>query len=312
MKRILIVSVIVAGLFTSCKTAKNAYLFTGFNEPANEGLRLLYSYDGYKWTDLDTIFLQPKVGVQKLMRDPSIVQGPDGTYHLVWTPSWKDDNSFGYASSKDLIHWSEQRSIPIMEKDKDVMNTWAPEIFYDDESQNFIIIWASTVPSRFKIQEGEQNANRMYYTLTKDFVTFTDAKVLTDPGYNSIDAVITKRGKKDYVLVIKNNIKKHSDLRVSFSDNPLGPYTQFSEPFTPIFTEGPTVIKVKKDYLIYYDEYRKKIYSAMRTRDFKTFEDVTKEISMPDGHKHGTIIKVSKKTITNLREYTGKLRRQYK
>jgi len=39
------------------------------------------------------------------MRDPSMVRTPDGTYHLVWTTSWKGDLGFGYAYSKDLIHW---------------------------------------------------------------------------------------------------------------------------------------------------------------------------------------------------------------
>lgn len=298
----ILVSTVALG---SCGTAKNAYLFTGFNEPANEGLRLLYSYDGYHWTDLDTIFLQPRVGVQQLMRDPSIVQGPDGTYHLVWTPSWKDDHSFGYASSKDLIHWSEQRAIPIMEKEKDVRNVWAPELFYDNGTGEFIIIFASTIPSRFPIREGEQNANRMYYTVTKDFKTFSDPQVLTDPDYNSIDAVIVKRAADDYVLVIKNNIKKYSDLRVAFGKKPLGPYTGFSEPFTPHFSEGPTVVKVNGEWLIYYDQYRDKIFGAMKTKDFKTFTDITAEVSVPKGHKHGTIIKVSKKTINKLKAFAN-------
>ena len=38
-----------------------AYLFSSFHEPADAGLRMLYSYDVYKWNDLDTVLLQPKV-----------------------------------------------------------------------------------------------------------------------------------------------------------------------------------------------------------------------------------------------------------
>jgi hypothetical protein len=38
----------------------------------------------------------------------------------------------------------------------------------------------------------------------------------------------------------------------------------------------------------------------MRTKDFKTFEDVSKIVSVPQGHKHGTILKVSKKVLKNL------------
>src|SRR5205085_6088576 len=107
-----------------------------------EGLRLLYSYDGYKWTDLNKTFLKPEVGAQKVMRDPSITQGPDKTFHLVWTSSWKGDHGFGYASSKDLTHWSAEKFIPVMESELTVVNVWAPEIFFDDVKNEFIIVWA--------------------------------------------------------------------------------------------------------------------------------------------------------------------------
>ena len=92
---------------TLASCSSKAYLFTSFHEPADAGLRMLYSYDGRNWTDLDTVLLQPKIGNQKVMRDPSMVQGPDGTFHLVWTSSWRGDLGFGYASSKDLFNWSE-------------------------------------------------------------------------------------------------------------------------------------------------------------------------------------------------------------
>jgi beta-xylosidase len=70
------------------------------------------------------------------MRDPSIAQGPDGTFHLVWTSSWKGDLGFGYASSKDLIHWSEQQFIPVMANEPSTVNVWAPEIMYDNVTNN--------------------------------------------------------------------------------------------------------------------------------------------------------------------------------
>ena len=111
--------------------AKDIYVSTSFREPANEGLRFIYSYDGLKWHEIKGTFLKPEVGKQKVMRDPSIVKGPDGTFHLVWTSSWRDDKGFGYASSKDLIHWSEERFITVMD-DPTTVNVWAPELFYDD------------------------------------------------------------------------------------------------------------------------------------------------------------------------------------
>jgi sucrose-6-phosphate hydrolase SacC (GH32 family) len=289
----------VAGLLVSC--SQKVYLFTSFHEPADKGLRMLYSKDGYAWKDLDTVFLEPTVGNQKVMRDPSIAQGPDGTFHLVWTSSWRGDKGFGYASSKDLIHWSEQRLIPVMEQEPTTVNVWAPELFYDDDGKQFIIIWASCIPGRFErgIEE-DSNNHRMYVTTTKDFKSFSPTKLFLDPGFSVIDAVIVKRATNDYVLVLKDNTRPERNIKVAFAGNPLGPYRNVSKAFTDNFTEGPSVVRIKDDWLIYYDSYRKKIYEVSVTKDFMSFTNVTGKIKIPEGHKHGTIIKIKGKQLDQL------------
>ena len=35
-------------------------------------------------------FLIHEVGKDKLMRDPCIIEGPDGLFHMVWTVSWAE------------------------------------------------------------------------------------------------------------------------------------------------------------------------------------------------------------------------------
>jgi hypothetical protein len=292
-------------LLGSC--SKKAYLFTSFHEPADQGLRMLYSKDGYTWKDLDTVLLKPAVGNQKLMRDPSVVQGPDGIFHLVWTISWRGDKGFGYAWSRDLIHWSEQRLIPVMEHEPTTVNVWAPELFYDDAVKQFIIIWASCIPARFeKGVEEDSNNHRLYVTTTSDFKTFSPTRLFLDPGFSVIDAVIVKRAMNDYVLVLKDNTRPERDLKVAFAHNPLGPYTNVSKPFTDSYTEGPSVVKVKDDWLIYYDSYRKKIYELSITRDFISFENSTGKVNIPEGHKHGTIFRVEKKILNDLLKYSDK------
>ena len=89
---------------------KNVYLFSYFKGNGEDGLHLAYSNDGYSFTALkgDSSFLTPTVSKDKLMRDPCILKGQDGLFHMVWTVSWKD-KGIGHASSKDLIHWSEQQ-----------------------------------------------------------------------------------------------------------------------------------------------------------------------------------------------------------
>ena len=119
----------------------------------------------------------------------------------------KGDLGFGYSSSKDLINWGEQQFVPVME-DTSTVNVWAPELFYDDVKDEFIIVWASTIPYKFeKGIEEERNNHRLYYTITKDFQEFSEAKLFLDPGFSSIDATIVKRADTDYVLVFKDNTR---------------------------------------------------------------------------------------------------------
>jgi len=299
-KRYLLLFAVIA-LF-SCKARKDVYLFTSFNEPASAGLRLLYSHDAYHWTDLNHIFITPQVGEAKIMRDPSIEQGPDGIYHLVWTIAWKNSKSIGYAESKDLIHWSPEREIDVMADEPTAVNAWAPELFYDDEGKQFIIIWASTVPFRFpKGEEDENNNHRLYYTITKDFKTFSPAKLFLDPGFSVIDPEIVKIAKGKYVLVMKDNTRPNRNILIASSNNPLGSYTDYSKRFTEMYSEGPTMTKAGNDWLIYYDSYRLKKFGCIRTSDFKTFTNISDSVSVPVGHKHGTIFKVSEKLLKKLK-----------
>lgn len=283
--------------------AQDVYVSTSFHEPATEGLRFIYSYDGMKWDSIQGVFLRPEVGQQKVMRDPSVVKGPDGTFHLVWTSSWRGDIGFGYSSSKDLIHWTKQRFIPTG-MDETTVNTWAPELFYDDVKRQFLIVWASCVPCKFPdYQEDPKNNHRLYYMTTRDFKKFSKAQLFYDPGFSAIDATLVKRGKNDYVMVVKDNSRPMRNIKVAFAQSPYGPWSQASDPFTESFTEGPSTAKVGDWWYIYYDSYRYKIYGAHRTKDFKSFQDQTGAVSFPVGHKHGTVFMADEQLVEGLIKY---------
>lgn len=299
----ILVYLFVAFLFVGCSSP--VYLFTSFKEPANEGLRILISKDGYHWNYIDTILLKPTIGAQKIMRDPSCVQGPDGTFHLVWTTEWKGGNGFGYASSKNLLDWTTPTYIPVMQNEKEVVNVWAPELFYDQDQQQFIIIWASCIPGKFTTGiEAPDNNHRLYYTSTKDFVRFEPTKLYLDPGYSAIDASIIKRNNHDFILVLKDNTRPERNIKVAFGKSATGPFENISKPFTQKFTEGPAPVKVKDGWLIYYDAYQEKKYGAVFTKDFTTFTNADSLIAVPEGHKHGTIIKTRKNKIRSLLQLT--------
>jgi hypothetical protein len=278
----------------------DVYLFTSFRGNGEDGLRLLRSDDGYHWEALNGTFLKPRVGGSRLMRDPSLAVDKEGTFHLVWTTGWQHDRGFGYASSKDLLKWSKQRFIPVMEHEPTTVNVWAPELFFDEPNDRFIIIWASTIPGRFPDHlEPHDNNQRMYFTTTQDFKTFTPTKLFYDPDFSIIDCTIVKDGDR-YVLVLKDNTRPQRNLRVAFGNSPLGPWRDVSKPFTHNFTEGPTVLRIGDKWIIYFDAYERAIYGAVATNDFKTFNDISDKVSFPKGHKHGTALRVDRTMIREL------------
>jgi hypothetical protein len=239
------------------------------------------------------------------MRDPSLLRAPNGTYHLVWTTGWHTDRGFGYASSKDLVHWSEQKFVPVMEPEPATVNVWAPELFHDEHEDRFIICWSSTIPGRFPdFQEEHTNNHRMYFTTTRDFRRFEPSRLFFEPGFSVIDGCVVKNGNQ-YVLIHKDNTRPQRNLRVVFGDAPTGPWRDISKPFTDNFSEGPTALKIGDDWLIYYDAYRAKKYGAVKTRDFKVFTDISSEVSFPEGHKHGTALQVPRKDLDRLLTRTG-------
>jgi hypothetical protein len=49
------------------------------------------------------------------------------------------------------------------------------------------------------------------------------------------------------------------------------------------------LLKAGRDWLVYFDHYSKpQFYGAVRTRDFKTWEDATSRMSFPAGARHGS------------------------
>ena len=291
---------LATGLMSSC-AQKEYFVSSSFHEPATDGLRFIYSSDAWHWDSIPGTWLSPEVGKQRVMRDPSIIRTPDGTFHLVWTSSWRGDRGFGYSSSRDLQHWTPERFIEVMD-DTTTVNVWAPELFWDEDRQQAMIVWASCVPSQpFELGvEDPKNNHRLYYVTTRDFQTFSKARLLIDPGFSCIDATLVRRGPQDYVMVLKDNTRPNRNIKVSFATSPEGPWSVASEPFTGEMMEGPTTVRVDGGWLIYYDRYRLKDFGAHFTRDFQTFEDVSDRVSVPPLHKHGTIFRAPRKVVKHL------------
>ncbi len=279
--------------------SQNVHLFAYFKGNGEDGLHLAYSKDGYKWSALkgDSSFLTPTVSKDKLMRDPCIIRGGDGLFHMVWTVSW-NDKGIGYASSKDLIHWSAQQFIPVMAKEDSARNCWAPEITYDAISKTYMIYWSTTISGKFTETAATKESgynHRLYYVTTKDFKTWSATRLLYEPGFNVIDATIVKEGKR-YMMVMKDETIEPAakNLRLAFSNKLTGPYTKAGPSITgKYWAEGPTTLKLGNTWLIYFDKYTEHKYGAISSTDLKEWKDISAEVSLPKGLRHGTIFQVT-------------------
>lgn len=282
------------------------YLFSYFKGNGEDGLHLAYSTDGYQYKSLksDSSFLKPAVGQDKLMRDPCIIRGADGRFHMVWTVSWKE-KSIGYASSSDLIHWSEQQNVPVMAHEAGARNCWAPEIIYDDQTKHYMIYWATTIQGKYpETQDAAENAynHRIYYTTTTDFKTYSPTKLLYEPGFNVIDATIRKNGQQ-YMMFVKDETRTppQKNLRLAFSHSLTGPYSKAGDPITgKYWAEGPTVTKVGEQWVVYFDKYTEHTYGAVTSTDLKTWTDISDKISFPKGARHGTVLQITKENLAKL------------
>lgn len=296
-----------------CMDARDVYLFSYF-VGERDGLHLAYSYDGLTWRALGGAesLLRPTVGRDSLMRDPSIVQGPDGVFHMVWTSGWHD-RGIGYASSRDLVHWSEQECIAVMGDEAEAKNCWAPELFYDEASGMFYIFWATTIPGRHghvASSEREKEWNhRIYCTTTRDFKTFSKTRLFFNPDFNVIDASVVS-GPKGLLMFVKNenSAPAEKNIRVCRGKSMAkGFSTKVSEPITgKYWAEGPAPLYVGDTLYVYFDRYREGRYGAVRSLDDgRTWTDVSDMVCFPKGMRHGSAFTVSEEVLSKLMMATG-------
>ena len=289
------------------------YLFSYFVGEA-DGLHLAWSRDGLHWTPVagGRSLLEPMVGDDKLMRDPSICVSSDGTYHMVWTSSWHD-RIIGYASSRDLIHWNGQKAIPVMEDEAGARNCWAPELFYDSPTGMYFIIWATTIAGMYGASDasgegGEEWNHRLYCTTTRDFKTFTRTRLFFDPGYSVIDAAIVRNPVSgELLMTVKNETETAGgkSIRITRTDNiRKGFPTLVSDQIHgEYWAEGPSPLYVGRDSLIvYYDRYCDGRYGASLSLDSgHTWREIPDEqMSFPEGIRHGTAFKVDETVLDKL------------
>ncbi len=268
---------------------EKCFLFGYFTGLGEDGLHLAYSLNGYRWDALNRgrSLLRPEIG-GKLLRDPCLLLAPDGMFHLVWTAAWTG-NFIGYASSPDLVHWSEQTAIPVMTNEPATLNCWAPEISWDARKEQFLIFWASTVTNR----PGDiplLHNNRIYCTTTKDFKTFSPTKLFFDPGFGVLDATLLP-GADGFRLFFKDESANH--LWMAAAENPDGP---FGKPVAVVETdsvEGPAAFRLGGQVIVCYHIIGSNRNGAVKTSDLLHWDDISSGMFLPPGSMQGSVLELA-------------------
>ena len=311
MKRKIQAFAILLALF-SCQPGNSGkeevLMFSYFKGNGEDGLHLAYSTDGFHFEapGNDRPVLTPTAGRDKLMRDPCIIRGPGGKFHMVWTVSW-NDRGIGYANSDDLVHWSEQKFLPVMEHEPNARNCWAPELFYDEKEAQFLIFWSTTIAGLYP--ETEEMADkgwdhRMYYVTTSDFVTFSETKQFYNRGFNVIDGTLAQQ-EGTYYLFMKDETRypPQKNLRMATAQKATGPYGEASTSISgDYWAEGPSLDRSGNQWILYFDKYMEKKMGALVSTDLKSWTDVSEKVSFPEGTRHGSVFVISRDEFRTFQE----------
>lgn len=213
--------------------------FIGEQASNQEQIYFAVSEDGLNFKDLNNRqpVLVSTVG-ERGVRDPYIYRSHEGDhFYLIATDlsifnrgGWfKNEQGYYDASttgssnlvlweSDDLINWGEPRLIPAAPENAGM--AWAPEMIYHEETQEYIIFFASSIMDPLTKMKAKPNA--IYYVATKDFKSFTKTKLLidnqTDPDGKAreiIDTTILKIN-DTYYAVSKDgdNAEQNGGIRI--------------------------------------------------------------------------------------------------
>ena len=229
------------------------YLFGHFiSESDADGEQIYFatSSNRLNFTDMNCgqPVLRSTVG-EEGVRDPYLYRSPEGDrFFLIATDlsiyhrgGWKK-NEQGYYDpsttgshylvlweSTDLVNWGTPKHIKVAPENAGM--AWAPEMIYDDVSGQYIIFFASSIMNPETKYKAKPNA--IYYVATRDFVNFSDTKLLIDNQTDGeeegkareiIDTTILKIG-DTYYSASKDgdNAEKNGGIRIMKTKSLLDP-----------------------------------------------------------------------------------------
>ncbi|SFT74801.1 Glycosyl hydrolases family 43 [Actinopolyspora lacussalsi subsp. righensis] len=318
---------------------KKGYLFTYFTGAGSaDGEQVHFAVsrgnDALRWDELnngDPVLTSTKG--ENGVRDPFIIRSPEGDkFYLIATDlrmhgdgNWDEAQRHGSKhievwESTDLIHWSEQRHVRVAPDNAG--NTWAPEAYYDESIDAYVVFWASKLYDADDPNHTGDSYNRMMYATTRDFHTFSEPRVWQDPGHSVIDSTVISedgtyyRFTKDertnsgaapcgkYITAEKSPNLRSTDyeLIADCVGKPSGSEPGISR------GEGPTVFESNTEdkWYMFIDEFGGRGYVPFETTDLDSGEwTIPENYDLPDSPRHGTVLPVTADELQRLRTEYG-------
>ena len=269
-----------AALKVGPQKGDTTFLMSAFNATSENELSIFSSYDGATFTSTASETYTPSSG---LLRDPSIMQMPDGTYYVTYTTGW-GGSTFGVARSRDLKHLDHVADVDIGLPG--VTNVWAPEWFRDTDGGISIVVSLSMA--------GTKGPFAAYALKAADVATGTFAApvAMAGLGNNHIDTFPVKSGDTYYAFT-KNETTKTIELATAksltgpWTIDKTGDWAGWGD-----WIEGPAVVKLPNNgWRIYFDDYRTKTYWYSDSFDgFKTWSKKQELGGVSGAVRHFTVI----------------------
>lgn len=298
-----------------------AYLFVHFREKYTEDGEQVYfavSRDGYVWEEVNggkPVLTATKgdMGVRDITiartsnnefvimaTDLALVRNIDAKYGGNIRNAFKHGSkAIAMWKSKDLINWSDEM---LLELGNDTLGCfWAPGIFYDDMSGDYIIHWSSAT------SEDDYAGLAIYYSRTRDFESFSKPELFYKKSDSELlDSFICKSDNTYHFFV--KSAKKPKAVIHETSPSLLGPYTRdtaFDEQMSQVENcgayEAPMVYTLSDGriclMLDFYGCERKEdmgyVPFVMDSLDDVRLDMSKEKFAFPYGFKHGVVLEIT-------------------
>ena len=307
------------------------YLFAYFTgEGTADGEQIRYALsrgdDPLHWRELNEgrPVLTSTVG-EKGLRDPFVMRSPQGDrFYLIASDlrmygdssgSWDEVQRHGSRSimvweSTDLVHWTDQRLVRVAPDNAG--NAWAPEACWDESLGEYVVFWASKLYADDDQDHTRDTHNRMMYATTRDFRTFSTARVWADPGHSVIDSTVI-RHQDTYYRYTKDERDPSSGspgskfITVEKSRNLTSAEYAFVADGVGSgrldHGEGPTVFRSNtgERWYLFIDEYGDRGYVPFETTDLDSGAwTMCENHQLPPSPRHGSVLPVSREEYDRL------------